>query len=464
MRGPHFAKTWRNGNPRKENKVGARKEKDNNINTIFRSLKYRNYRLFFYGQSLSLIGTWMQRLAIGWLVYRLTDSALWLGVVSFAGQIPCFFLTPFGGVAADRYNKQKLLITTQSLAMVQALILALLVLTNYIAVWHLIILNIFLGIVYSFDMPTRQAFVVEMVEKREDLGNAIALNSSMVNVARLLGPSVAGLLVALAGEGVCFLVNAISYFAVIVSLLMMRVSPAKKGLEKATAWQQIIGGIRYAFGFAPIKYIILLLAVVSITGMPYVVLMPIFAKDILHGGPSTLGFLMGASGVGALSGAGYLARRKNVLGLGKIIALAACFFGVGIIGFSQSTLMWISIAFVLLTGLGMMILMASANTILQTVVEDDMRGRVMSFYAVAFLGVAPFGSLLAGSLAHRIGAPYTLFLGGLCCILGSILFAVKLPLIRKTAHPVYVKKGIIPQVAEGLRTAAELSMPPEDGL
>jgi len=444
--------------------MGIRKEKDSNINTIFRSLKYRNYRLFFCGQGLSLIGTWMQRLAVGWLVYRLTNSALWLGVVSFAGQIPCFFLTAFGGVAADRYNKQKLLIMTQSLAMVQALILAVLVLTNKEAVWQLIILNIFLGTIYAFDMPTRQAFVVEMVEKREDLGNAIALNSSMVNVARLLGPMVAGLLVAVAGEGVCFLVNSISYFAVIVSLFLMRVSPAKAAMEKASAFQQIKGGLRYAFGFAPIKYIILLLAVVSITGMPYVVLMPVFARDILHGGPRTLGFLMGASGVGALTGAGYLARRKTVLGLEKIIALAAGLFGAGIIGFSQSTLIWISMAFVLLTGLGMMILMASANTILQTVVEDDMRGRVMSFYVVAFLGMAPFGSLLAGSLAHRIGATSTLLLGGLCCILGSVAFAIKLPLLRKIARPIYVQKGIIPQVATGIQTAAELSMPPENGL
>jgi MFS family permease len=444
--------------------MGIRQEKDSNINTIFRSLKYRNYRLFFCGQGLSLIGTWMQRLAVGWLVYRLTNSALWLGVVSFAGQIPCFFLTAFGGVAADRYNKHKLLITTQSLAMVQALVLALLVLTNKEAVWHLIILNIFLGTIYAFDMPTRQAFVVEMVEKREDLGNAIALNSSMVNVARLLGPMVAGFLVAIAGEGVCFLVNSISYFAVIVSLLLMRVGPSKAELEKASAFQQIKGGIRYAFGFAPIKYIILLLAAVSITGMPYVVLMPVFAGDILHGGPRTLGFLMGASGVGALTGAGYLARRKNVLGLGKIIALAACLFGAGIIGFSLSTLIWVSMAFVLMTGLGMMILMASANTILQTIVEDDMRGRVMSFYAVAFLGVAPFGSLLAGGLAHRIGAPHTLLIGGLCCILGSVVFAIKLPSLRKVARPIYVKKGIIPQVAEGIQTATELSMPPEDGL
>jgi len=406
----------------------------------------------------------MQRLAVGWLVYRLTDSALWLGVVSFAGQIPCFFLTAFGGVAADRYNKQKLLIMTQSLAMVQALILAVLVLTNKEAVWHLIILNIFLGTIYAFDMPTRQAFVVEMVEKREDLGNAIALNSSMVNVARLLGPSIAGLLVAVAGEGVCFLINSISYLAVIVSLLLMKVGPTKTSLEKATAIQQIKGGIRYAFGFAPIKYIILLLAVVSITGMPYVVLMPIFARDVLHGGPSTLGFLMGASGVGALTGAGYLARRKTVLGLGKVIALAACLFGAGIIGFSQSTLIWLSMIFVFSTGLGMMILMASANTILQSIVEDDMRGRVMSFYVTAFLGMAPFGSLLAGSLAHRIGATNTLLMGGVCCILSSISFAIKLPSLRKIAYPIYVRKGIIPQVATGLQTAAELSMPPENGL
>jgi MFS family permease len=406
----------------------------------------------------------MQRLAVGWFVYRVTNSALWLGIISFAGQIPCFFLTPFGGVAADRYRKRTLLIITQVLSMVQALVLAILVLTDNAAIWHLILLNISLGVINAFDMPTRQAFVIEMVEKREDLGNAIALNSSMVNVARLLGPSAAGVLVATAGEGVCFLVNAASYFAVIISLLLMKVNPAKAKLDRATAWQQIKGGFRYAFGFAPIKYIILLLALVSITGMPYVVLMPIFARDILHGGPRTLGFLMAASGVGALTGAAYLARRKTVLGLGRIIALAVCLFGVGIMAFSLSTVIWTSMSFVLLTGLGMMILMASANTVLQTIVEDDMRGRVMSFYAVAFLGVAPFGSLLAGGLAHWIGATHTLLMGGACCILGSILFAAKLPLLRKIAHPIYVQKGIIPQVAKGIQSAAELSMPPEDGL
>jgi MFS family permease len=406
----------------------------------------------------------MQKLAMGWLVYRLTNSALLLGVVSFAGDIPCFFLTPFGGVAADRYKKQSLLIITQVLAMLQALVLAVLVLTNAAAIWHLILLNISLGVINAFDMPTRQAFVIEMVEKREDLGNAIALNSSMVNVARLLGPSIAGLLVAASGEGVCFLVNAASYFAVIVSLFLMKVHPAKARLEKATAWQQIKGGFRYAFGLAPIKYIILLLALVSLTGVPYVVLMPVFARDVLHGGPSTLGFLMGASGVGALIGAGYLAGRKTVLGLGKIAALSACLFGGGIIVFSQSTLMWASMLVVLLIGLGMMILMASTNTILQTIVEDDMRGRVMSFYTVAFLGVAPFGSLLAGGLAHWIGATNTLLIGGACCILGSISFAMKLPALRKIVRPIYVQKGVIPQVADVIQPAIGLNVPPEDGI
>lgn len=411
-----------------------------------------------------MIGTWMQRLAVGWFVYRMTNSALWLGIVSFAGQIPCFFLTPFGGVAADRYRKQTLLIVTQVLSMLQALVLAVLVLTDNAAIWHLILLNISLGVINAFDMPARQAFVVEMVEKREDLGNAIALNSSMVNVARLLGPSAAGVLVATSGEGVCFLVNAASYVAVIVSLILMKVNSPAGQPDGSTAWQQIKGGFRYAFGFAPIKYIILLLSLVSITGMPYVVLMPIFARDILHGGPRTLGFLMGASGIGALAGAAYLARRRTVLGLGRIVALAACLFGVGVIGFSLSTVMWTSMSFVLLIGLGMMVQMAASNTILQTIVEDDMRGRVMSFYAVAFMGMAPFGSLLAGSLAQRIGATHTLLIGGVCCIFGSVLFAAKLPLLRKIAHPVYVQKGIIPQVVKGIQTATELSMPPEDGL
>jgi MFS family permease len=435
---------------------------DRSLNKVFRSLKYRNYRLFFGGQSLSLIGTWMQRLALSWLVYRISNSALVLGVVAFAGQIPSFILSPLGGVVADRYNRYQILVITQTLAMIQALILAVLVLTRGAAIWHLALLNIFLGLINAVDMPTYQAFVVEMIEKREDLGNAIALNSSMVNAARLLGPSIAGILIATAGEGVCFLVNAISYLAVIASLLLMRITSVKIKPNNATAWQQVKGGFVYAFGFAPIKYIIALLALVSLVGMPYTVLMPIFAKDILRGGPHTFGFLMGASGIGALTGAIYLAARKSVLGLEKMIAIATGLFGLGLIGFSLSNIIWISLLFIMLAGLGMMLQMASCNTVLQTMVDDDIRGRVMSFYTMAFMGVMPFGSLLAGVLASRIGAPSTLLIGGVFCVLGSVLFAGKLPALRKLVHPIYVQKGIIPAASKGIQTATELSVPPED--
>jgi MFS family permease len=431
-------------------------------NDIFRSLKYRNYRLFFGGQSISLIGTWMQRVAMGWLVYRLSNSVLVLGIVAFAGQIPGFLLTPFGGVAADRYNRHKLLIITQILSLIQAAILSLLVLTDSVAIWHLVFLNIFLGTINAFDMPVRQAFVVEMIGKREDLGNAIALSSSMVNTAKVLGPSIAGVLIAAVGEGMCFLLNAISYLAVIASLFLMKITKVKTKSGLTTAWEQLKGGFAYAFGFAPIKYIIALLALVSLTGMSYIVLMPVFARDILHGGPRTMGFLMGASGIGALTGVVYLAGRKSVLGLEKIIAIASGLFGIGLICFSLSASIWTSMFFMLLAGLGMMVQMASCNIVLQTMVDDDVRGRVMSFYAMAFMGVTPFGSLLAGSLAHRIGAANTLLISGAFCVLGSVLFAMKIPSLRKMVHPIYARKGIVPEVTKGIQTATELSVPPED--
>lgn len=431
-------------------------------NDIFRSLKYRNYRLFFGGQSISLIGTWMQRVAMGWLVYRLSNSVLVLGIVAFAGQIPGFLLTPFGGVAADRYNRHKLLIITQILSLIQAAILSLLVLTDSVAIWHLVFLNIFLGTINAFDMPVRQAFVVEMIGKREDLGNAIALDSSMVNTAKVLGPSIAGVLIAAVGEGMCFLLNAISYLAVIASLFLMKITKVKTKSSLTTAWEQLKSGFAYAFGFAPIKYIIALLALVSLTGMSYIVLMPVFARDILHGGPRTMGFLMGASGIGALAGVVYLAGRKSVLGLEKIIAIASGLFGIGLICFSLSASIWTSMFFMLLAGLGMMVQMASCNIVLQTMVDDDVRGRVMSFYAMAFMGVTPFSSLLAGGLAHRIGAANTLLINGAFCVLGSVLFAMKIPSLRKMVHPVYARKGIVPEVAKGIQTATELSVPPED--
>jgi MFS family permease len=413
------------------------------------------------GQSLSLIGTWMQRLAVGWLAYKLKNSALILGVVAFSGQIPALFLTPFGGVAADSYNKHRILIITQALAMVQALVLAALVMNGNITIWYLMVLNICLGIINALDMPTRQAFLIEMIDNEEDLSNAIALNSSMVNFARLAGPTLAGFIVAALGEGMCFLINAISYLAVLASLLMMRTVP-KISPKKASAWQQLKKGLAYSFGFAPIRYIVLLLSLVSLTAVPYMVLMPVFARDILQGGPETLGFLMGSAGVGALIGAVYLASRKSVLGLGRIIVAATILFGAALVAFSFSRTIWLSQGLILFVGMGMMIHMAASNTVLQTIVTDEMRGRVMSLYATAFMGVAPFGSLLAGGLAQKIGAPETLIIGGTICMATAAAFAYKLPAIRKLARPIYVEKGIIPQVRKGLQSASQLSVPPEN--
>jgi len=422
------------------------------LKTIFRSLQYRNYRLFFGGQSISLIGTWIQRLATPWLVYQLTGSAFLLGVVGFAGQIPTFILAPFTGVLTDRWNRYYILIGTQIAAMIQAFLLAGLYLSGHIQVWHIIALSIFLGCVNAFDVPARQSFVVEMIEKKEDLANAIALNSSMVNGARLFGPSIAGLLIVFAGEGICFLINGLSYLFVIASLLFMKVTPRIIINKNTAVLKEMKDGFSYAFGFAPIKYIILLLALVSLTGMPYTVLMPVFAKEILHGSSHTFGFLMGATGLGALAGAFYLASKKSVLGLGKLIPLAAGLFGLGLITFSLSRFFLLSMVLLVFTGFGMMLQMASSNTILQTIVDDDKRGRVMSLYTMAFMGTAPFGSLLAGGLADIIGAPNTILLGGLASIIGAIIFARKLPELKKMIRPIYIKLGIIePEVLQELR-------------
>ncbi len=441
---------------------GKNKNTLQGLKSIFRSLHYRNYRLFFGGQSISLVGTWIQRIATPWLVYHLSGSAFLLGLVGFAGQIPTFLIAPFAGVLTDRWNRYHILLFTQIAAMIQALLLAILYLTGTIAVWHIVLLSVFLGCINAFDIPARQSFVVDMVEKKEDLGNAIALNSSMVNGARLLGPSVAGILIAFTGEGICFLVNGLSYLFVITSLLFMKISLRKTTIKHARVFKGLKEGFSYTFGFAPIKAIILLLALISLMGMPYAVLMPVFAKEILHGGSHTFGFLMGASGFGALTGALYLAYRKSVLGLGRIIALAAGTFGLGLIAFSLSRFIWLSLLLMVITGLGMMLQMASSNTILQTIVDDDKRGRVMSFYTMAFMGTAPFGSFLAGALASSLGAPNTLIIGGAACIVGAFLFARKLPELRKVVRPIYVKLGIIPEVSLGIRSATELTVPPED--
>ena len=414
---------------------------------VFRALRSRNYRLYFIGQGISLIGTWMQQVAISWLVYRLTNSALLLGVVAFCGLISTFLLTPFAGVLVDRLNRHRILIVTQTLAMIQALTLAAIVLTGNAAIWNLILLSTSLGLINAFDMPTRQSFVLDMVEKREDLGNAIALNSSLFNAARLLGPSVAGILVATVGEGVCFLINGISFIAVIGCLLAMKLPPLKTTIQHTPLLKGLKEGVTYAFGFAPIKYIILLLALASLVAMPYPVLMPVFAKEVLQGGPNTLGFLMAAAGAGALIGAIYLASRENVFGLGKIIVVAACIFGSGLVLFSFSRILPLSLLFMVFTGFGMVVQMAASNTVLQTIADDDKRGRVMSFFVMSFMGLAPFGTLLAGSMADVIGAPTTLLVGGLCCIAGGLIFAKKYSSVKEMVHNAYVKKSLVSEPA-----------------
>lgn len=403
----------------------------------------------------------MQMVAIGWLVYHLTNSALLLGLVGFFSQIPSFVLTPFTGVFVDRWNRHRILVITQTLSMIQAFALAFLTLTGTIDILSIILLSLSLGLVNAFDMPARQAFVIETVEKKEDLPNAIALNSSLVNVARFIGPAVAGLLVAAVGEGFCFLINGISYVAVIIALLAMKVNKITKKVSINNIPKEIKEGFKYSFGFAPIRSILLLLGLVSLVGMPYTVLMPIFAKDILHGGAHTLGFLMAAAGIGALVGGIYLASRKSVLGLVKILTFATGIFGLGLIIFAFSKNLYFSLSMMLVSGFGMLLQIAASNTLLQTITEDDKRGRVMSFFAMAFMGMSPFGNLIAGAMADKIGAPNTVLISGVICIIGAIIFLTRLPSLRKIIHPLYVKMGIIPQVASGIQIASEINIPPD---
>jgi MFS family permease len=424
---------------------------------VFRSLQYRNYRLFFSGQSISLIGTWMQRLAMPWLVYHLTGSAFLLGLVGFTGQIPSLLLSPFAGVLTDRWSKYKVLVVTQVISMIQAALLAWLSLTGMITIWEIVILSMILGCINAFDVPARQSFVVEMVEKKEDLGNAIALNSLMFNGARLVGPSVAGIILASTGEGVCFLLNAVSYIFVIVSLLMMKLNSTRVRKKQTQIFSELSDGFSYTFGFAPIKHLLILLTVSSLMGMSYSVLMPVFAKEILHGDSHTYGFLMGAAGLGALTGAFFLASRKSVLKLGRVVPLSTIIFGTGLIGLSFSREFPLSLILMVFIGLGMMMQTAASNTIIQTITDDDKRGRVMSFYTIAIMGTAPIGSLISGSMAKVIGTPVTIFAGGVACIIGAIFFFRKLPELRKIVRPVYIRLGIIPEMAEGLQNASERS-------
>ncbi len=413
------------------------------LNLLLRALSSRNYRLYFFGQGVSLVGTWMQQIAMRWLVYRLTKSELLLGVVGFASDIPLFFLVPFAGVIADKFKRHRILAVTQGLAALQAFILAILVITGQVTVWHIVVLGALLGIVNAFDIPARQAFLVEVVENKEDLGNAIALNSFIFNGALLIGPLAAGVLIASLGEELCFILNGVSYLAVIGALFLMKIPDRKMASGNLEVWRGILEGATYAFRSVPIRSILLLVALVSFMGVSFMLLMPVFAENVLHGGPRAFGYLMSATGVGALGGAVVLAARRNILGLGKVVVVAGIMYGFGIFALSFSHYLLLSLVIALVVGFSLMMQMASSNTILQTIVDDQKRGRVISLFVMARRGVESFGSLLAGAVAHRFGTPDTLMIGGLVCLLASIAFATKLSLLRETSRSFYkdINKG-----------------------
>ncbi len=413
------------------------------INTL-RALRHYNFRLFFCGQSLSLIGTWMTRLATSWLVYRLTGSSFLLGLVTFVGQIPTFLIGSLAGVWVDRWERRRVLLVTQLLAALQSLALAGLTLSGRITIPEIIGLSIFQGLINAFDMPARQSFLVQMVNGRTDLSNAIALNSTMVNGARLLGPALAGITIAAVGEGYCFLIDGLSYFAVIASLVAMRIEGQAVSKSAGSLLAQLREGWRYVSTFAPIRTVLLLFAIVSFMGVPYTVLMPVFATKVLHGGPHTLGFLMGAAGVGSITAAITLAARKSVRGLYRVIPTVAAVFGGGLMAFSFSRNYWLSLALMGVTGFGMIQFAAASNTVIQTIVDDDKRGRVMSYYMMAYMGASPFGSLLAGSLAPVIGAPGTVLLCGIGCVAGAVWFWFEIPKLRPVIRPIYQRLGILP--------------------
>lgn len=447
----------------------AEKDESSVLEHMLRAFRHRNYRLFFTGQLVSLCGTFLAQVAVVWLVFRLTRHAWVLGVVAFCGQVPMFLLGPFAGVWVDRLDRRRLLVITQTLSMLQSFGVAAVAywigdrspITAVVAITQLAFIQ---GLVNAFDMPARQAFLVQMVNDREDLANAIALNSTMVHTARLIGPAAAGFLIYYAGEAVCFTLDGISYAGVIVSLLLMRVASFNPPEDKVSVLGELKEGLNYIWTFKPVRALLLLMALLSVAGLPVLtVLMPIFADDLAPArGSQTLGLLMSASGFGALVGAIYLASRRSVVGLGRIIVIASFLFGVSIITFSFSNHLALSLAIVSMIGLGMLVNFASANTLLQTLVDDDKRGRVMSFYSMAFVGMTPFGNLIAGALASHlgpgvVGASRTLMICGSVCLLGAAAFAHVLPRLREAVRPIYMRKGILPrEVVAGLETGTEV--------
>jgi MFS family permease len=410
----------------------------------WRALRHRNFKLFFFGQSISVIGTWMTRLATSWLVYRMTHSALLLGVVSFAGQIVAFALGPVAGVWVERLDRRKMLVWTQALAAVQSLALAALTLAHVINLGEIIALTVMQGLINAFDMPGRQSFLVQMVEDRNDLSNAIAINSSMANGARLIGPAIAGVLIAAVGEGWCFLIDGFSYFAVIASLLMMRIKPMDIRRSASGMFEQMREGWDYVWTFRPIRTILMLFALTSLMGYPYMVLLPVFAGQMLHGGAATLGWLTGASGIGAFASALSLAVRKSVVGLTHMLQIAAAVLGGALILFGLSHTLWLSLVLMVFAGFGLIQGASVSNTIIQSLVTEDKRARVMSYYTMAFFGASPFGSLLAGVLAHHIGAPTTVMITGAFCVAGSLWFTLEMPKIKRVMRPIYEEMGLLP--------------------
>jgi MFS family permease len=429
---------------------------------IARALAHRNYRLFFFGQGVSLIGTWMQQTALSWLAWRLTHSPLLVGVVAFAGQIPAFAASPFCGALADRWNRHRTVLATQSLSMLHAGLMTVLVATGVITYWQIIVLMIVVGLINSLDMPARQALVIDMIEDRADLGNTIALNSMIFHSARLIGPTIAGMVIAAVGEWPCFLLNTISFLAVLVALLAMRIAPRTAEIPSSHLLHGVGEGLGYAFRSMPIRTILALVAMIGMVGTPLAVLMPVYADKVLGGGSETYGLLLSVSGLGALVGCLLLAMRKSILGLGRLMVLMIVLLGIATIGVACTRVLEVSLVLVTVIGFAVMVALAASNTILQTIVEEDKRGRATSLYMMAFMGTAPIGSLLAGACANAIGTPRTLAISGAVCIVGSLIFALRLPALRASVHPIYAREGIIPAGPSAVESVAELSVPPED--
>lgn len=413
------------------------------MHPILRGFQHRNFRLFFIGQTLSMTGTWMQHIAISWLMYRLTGSAFMLGLTGFALQIPMLLVSPFAGVWVDRFNRRRLLLLTQTLALAPAVLLAALTSSGMIEAWHIIALSLFLGTVNAFDNPSRGAFLLEMVETKEHLPNAIALNSMIMHSARFVGPSIAGVVLTYAGEAACFMLNALSYLALIVALLMMRVKPTVPRARHTHWIEGLKQGFGYAFGFLPSRRLLLLVAAVSLTTFPVQQLMPIFAREVFGGDARTLGLLISASALGALCGTAYLANRTSLAGLSRVIITAGLCAGIGLALFSQSRLLPLSLALMLPVGFGLFATATSTNTILQSIADEDKRGRVVSIYSMCFIGMAPVGNFIAGSIASHIGAPLTLLIFGALCTLAALAFALRLQSWRAAIRPVYRRMGLV---------------------